>query len=285
MPARLPQLTGPALAASASSPDRSTMDRSTEQARTRAALAASLVSGRCVATVVSGLTGDEITVQAKCKAKIDGAWKYVEFDQADAIFLDVPAADGPGGYQIGTFYPRGGKAGLFFYNTGVDRGRVEAARHVLLTAVGQPDRDDEILAGRTCTRCGRELRRKDSILDRVGPECGRKVQPYLNSHQAPGETFFPDVDPYQAMQDAGAREDWPEVNRRAEQLTQIEVDRLGAAAVTPTQKDIEGLKAAVRAADPPELAEAASEPARGSGEQLILVPAGTDPREVLRGLG
>lgn len=264
MPTRLPQITVPALVASArDAGDQLHSQAAREIARTRAALAGALLSGRIVATVVSTLSHDEITVQAKCKRKMDGRWQLCTLAEADAVYLDVPAAQGPGGYQIGTFYPNGQKAGLFFYSTGVDRSRIEAAKHVLLATVGACERDDEILAGTRCLKCGLELRRKDSILDRIGPECGRKVQAYLNQHQAPGEQFFADVP---ASDRGPARSEAPPRQRAG-------FDR------PPEQLDAEIAAAPWSATPSPQPSPPVATDAAQNG--LISLPAGADPRQIL----
>jgi hypothetical protein len=253
MPERLPQLTVGALVQSA----KDTSDP------LRAAIAATLASGRTVINVRSSMTRDEVVIQLKCKRKESGRWGLCTFAEADACYIDVPGANG-GGYSIGTFYPNGQKAGMLFYNHGVDRGRVEAAKHVLLSAVGASTRDDELLPSNRCTRCGLELKRRDSILDLVGPECADKVRAYFSNHQAPGEQFFADVAPRAEEPDRRAdRERDPREN--AERRLEARDAQPWAAAPLP-------------AAEPREAAPVVP-------EGLIELPAGADPRELLRGLG
>jgi hypothetical protein len=168
-----------------------------DDAKARALIARCLLTtGRACATVVSDRTGDEITVQAKAKTNQGGRWRLCPITEATAVYLDVPHAEGGGGTPIGTLYVNGPRAGLMFYATNVDQERVRAARHVLLTAAGTTDLTDRILAGTHCFECGRELRRKDSILLGYGPECAEKIGlggGYTNRHQRPGEDFFPDA--------------------------------------------------------------------------------------------
>jgi hypothetical protein len=277
MPERLPQLTARALLDSARDRGENvTGPAGQEIARTRAALAAGLASGRLVATVVSSLTGDEISISVKCKAKIGGRWQLAPYAEADAVYIDVPRGGDSGApdYSIGTLYPphHPNKAGLFFYATNVDRSRVEAAKHVLLSAIGQAQRDDEILPAKACMRCGQLLRRRDSIVSRYGPECIGKVEAYLNAHQKPGEQFFADVAPDGSPAEAddnapppAADElgtgDWHEIERERRERRQA----LGGPGAQPSR---------------PEPSRAAP----SAPEGLVLLPAGADPRDILREL-
>jgi len=254
--------------------------------------------GRAVATVVSSTTGDEITVQLKAKSQESGRWRLTPIGQADRVYVDVPHAEGGGGTYIGTVYLRGDRAGLFFYASNVDRSRVGAAIHIMRTAVRQAQRDDEILPASSCFACGRELRRKGSIVAGFGPECAEKVgvaHSYGNSHQAPGDETFGMADETAAerasetapIPDTGAgrmtryQNDWAPAEPTLGDVMADFNERHGVAGLAVgddviTNDDLRQFQPA------PDPAPQEEEPTPSSTTDLLTLAPDQDPRDLIR---
>lgn len=131
-----------------------------------------LLAGRLTATVVSGKTGQHITVRFKSKFKDEetGGWLNAPFAKATHVFIDIPLPDSSWGDKVGTYYP---DKGTFWQDKNADIARVFAARQVLLYAGGLPLHPQvaEIKIASFCGRCGRPLSDPVSIDRGIGPEC------------------------------------------------------------------------------------------------------------------
>ena len=131
-----------------------------------------LLAGRLTATVVSGKTGQHITVRFKSKIKDEEAGKWVNspFAKATHVFIDTPMPDSSWGDKIGTYYP---DKGTFWQDKNADVARIFAARQVLLFAGGLSLHPQvaEIKIASSCGRCGRQLTDPVSIDRGIGPEC------------------------------------------------------------------------------------------------------------------
>jgi hypothetical protein len=159
-----------------------------------------LRTGRLVATVVSRKTGKHITIQLRAKRREGKRFRACELDVAQRIYVDVPSSDASGGAEVGILHMSGKWDGKLLppWGTDFDQARVWAARRVLDIATGRAataDEQAEILEGKICLLCGRDLTDPESIARNIGPECWRKAtssEPGSGQHQAPGteqETF------------------------------------------------------------------------------------------------
>jgi uncharacterized protein DUF6011 len=167
-------------------------------------MALALRSGRLVATVVSRKTGKHITIQLRAKVKAGRRFRACELAEADRIYIDVPSSAGAGA-EVGALHLVGKWAGKILppWGEDFDRARLWAARRVLDVAHGRAlavDDQAEILEGKICLMCGRDLTDPESIARNIGPDCWKRA--------------------------AGAGEDTSRHQRRGEQL-QVEDEDLG----------------------------------------------------------
>ena len=153
-----------------------------------------LRSGRLVATVVSKKSGKHITVQLRAKRREGKRFRACDLDVAERIYLDVPGPNGSGS-EIGVLHLVGKWSGRILppWEADFDEARVWAARRILDVAHGRTQASDEkaeILEGKICLACGRELTEPESIARNIGPECWKRVTGLgaaAGEHQAPGE--------------------------------------------------------------------------------------------------
>lgn len=217
-----------------------------------------LSMGRLIATVVSEKTGAHVTVEATCKGKVDGKWVRQHFAGAERVFLEVPS----NGYrtEIGTLHLDGKHAGKILppWGEDFDRGRLWAAQYVLDAARGARPMVYEqasVMQGVYCFACGHELFDPESIERGLGPECAKAET--ASHHQKRGEAF------------ADEGEDASAVSPQPEPVSDT---------ASPSSAD-EQIRQEL--ADASARRGATSEVAPDDAE-LIDVPAGADPREILK---
>lgn len=163
--------------------------------------ALALAGGRLTATVVSKKTGKHITIALKAKRKEGRRFQLCTLGEAERIYIDTPRPEGPP-TEIGQLHLAGKWAGKIMppWEKDFDEARVWAARRVLDIAQGRASTDDEqaeILEGKTCLICARELTEPESIKRNIGPECWDKVTGLGSrggQHQKPGEQIGFDVE-------------------------------------------------------------------------------------------
>lgn len=180
-----------------------------------------LRAGRVVATVVSRRSGKHVTVQLRAKRKSGRRFASCELNEAERIYLDVP---GEGrSTEIGCLHLVGKWRGKILppWEGTLDDARLWAARRVLDVAHGRAsvaDEQAEILEGKLCLMCGRELTDPESIERNIGPECWRKatgLSAAHGEHQRPGESI------------PGLEDETPEGNAED-----------GAMGIPPTEADV-----------------------------------------------
>jgi hypothetical protein len=246
-----------------------------------------LRSGRLVATVVSRKTGKHVAVQLQAKRREGKRFRACELSQAERVYIDVPSSEG-GGREVGCLHLAGKWAGKILppWEQGFDQARLWAARRALDVAQGRAplaDHQAELLQGKICLLCGRELTDPESIARNIGPECWRKatgLEAASGIHQTPGEQ----LDLHDGNAEDGAM-GYPVLQHPdGSQFASVPASDLAPLdGGEDTRSQIEA-----------ELQQSAVERPAGEGEDadldagdreagsLFEVPADADPREVLR---
>lgn len=261
------------------------------------AFGVAMLAGRVVGTVV-GSTG-HITVRATAKAKGDnGRWNTVPFERASHVFFDVPSADGEYADKIGTLYPAHSDnkwAGHFFEDRAqTDSNRIKAARYMMRTITGEIE-DAHILKAERCARCSKELTHPDSIFAMFGPECIKKVAPYMpnrsgtteGAHEAKTADHAPeDVEPPQS--DVTTQEMIDELRERPDLGDTSDVpftanfDEAGDRPVLPQPRDFEPPQPS--AARRVETEQPTADVEREDDRIIVRLRKGDDPKLVLQAL-
>lgn len=192
-------------------------------------LGRALLAGKLTATV-NGSNDQHVTVKAALKAKIDNRWKNVTWDRATHVFLSVPAADGGFADKIGTYYPQGRQAGMFWSDRTADETRIKAALYVLRSAHGDTP-GTYVQQGTFCLRCGKELTTPQSIAANFGPDCAVEVGAY---HEGNGE-HAPKVKGGDGTGDGQPVDQWADDLLR--DLSDVELDRVIDKSVERAQKN------------------------------------------------
>jgi hypothetical protein len=228
-----------------------------------------LKSGRLVATVVSKKSGKHITVGARAKHRVGAKFRGCDLSGAERIYLDVPSSDGAGGKEIGCLHLEGRWAGKIMppWDEEFDRARLWAAMRVLDVALGREAPSDhlaEILEGKDCLMCGRELTDPESIARNIGPDCWKRATGTAapeGTHQRPGQQMGLEVE------EEGNAEDGPAMvfeQKQAEAEARVEIE------AELQQTAVEG----------------GSAEDLGAGEdagELFTLNADDDPRELMPG--
>jgi hypothetical protein len=147
-----------------------------------------LLAGRLVATAVSPVDGRHITVRFSAKRPPDRAagesrWRVCDLLEATKVFVDVPGQDLAAGDKVGALDVR---RGVFFADN-VDQRRVNAARYVLLSALGRLP-GEKVQMSVACLFCGKPLTDPVSIARNIGPVCFGKTT--RSRHEVKGDDDF-----------------------------------------------------------------------------------------------
>ena len=260
------------------------------------ALGRCLLAGRVIATVVSPVDGKHITVRFSAKAPPEspgGRWRTVPLFEAMRVYIDIPGKDLVQGDRVGDLNVR--KSTLWATNT--DTRRVNAARYILLAALGRLD-GDKVLLSTTCLRCGRPLTDPVSIERSIGPECYGQVTGSV--HERKGDPLSDRVAAAEErVIDAQARGNDSDVDRAWKDLhAATEAVQERAAFEAKLKRDEEFARAADAAAKYPSIeevydrmaqpqqpseseADAAPQESAVPDDGFVVLPPGVDPRTLL----